>query len=102
MDGPVVTAAKAALEKGNVNLILPWAPKKAEEELKKGFERTLRMRKLGKDAKELANYWFFETIVRLHREGEGGRKRSSRIPVTYCRGGSTEKAQARYAFKGLR
>lgn len=71
MDGPVVTAAKAALEKGNVNLILPWAPKKAEEELKKGFERTLRMRKLGKDAKELANYWFFETIVRLHREGEG-------------------------------
>jgi hypothetical protein len=71
MDGPVVTAAEAALEKGNVNLILPWAPKKAEEELKKGFERTLRMRKLGKDAKELANYWFFETIVRLHREGEG-------------------------------
>ncbi len=71
MDGPIVGAAKEALEKGNVKLILPWAPKKAEDEIKKGFERTLRVRKSGKDAKELADYWFFETVVRLHREGEG-------------------------------
>jgi len=71
MDGPVVKAAKMALEKGNVNLILPWIPKKAEAELKKAFERTLRARKLGKEAAELSDYWFFETAVRLHREGEG-------------------------------
>jgi len=71
LDGPVVKAAKKALETGNVNLILPWAPKKAEPELKKAFEKTLRARKLGKDATELADYWFFETAVRLHREGEG-------------------------------
>ena len=71
MDGPVVKAARAALEKGNVNLILPWAPKKAEGEIKKAFERTVRVRKLGKEATELADYWFYETVVRLHREGEG-------------------------------
>jgi len=71
MDGPVVTAAKRALERGNVNLILPWVPKKAEAKLKKAFERTLRVRKQGKEAAELADYWFFETAVRLHREGEG-------------------------------
>ncbi len=71
MDGPVVKAATKALETGNVNLILPWVPKKAEVELKKAFEKTLRARKLGKEAKELADYWFFETAVRLHREGEG-------------------------------
>jgi len=71
MDGPVVKAAKLALESGNVNLILPWVPKKAEVELKKAFERTLRVRGLGKEAAELAYYWFFETAVRLHREGEG-------------------------------
>ncbi|MFN3622028.1 MAG: DUF6448 family protein, partial [Nitrososphaerales archaeon] len=71
MDGPVVTAAKKALETGNVNLILPWVPKKAEEELKKAFEKTLQVRKLGQEAAELADYWFFETAVRLHREGEG-------------------------------
>lgn len=71
MDGPVVMAAKKALEAGNVNLILPWVPKEAEDELKKAFERTLRVRKLSKEAAELADYWFFETAVRLHREGEG-------------------------------
>jgi len=71
MDGPVVKAAKMALETGNVNLILPWVHKKAEDELKKAFDRTLRARRQGKEAKELADYWFFETAVRLHREGEG-------------------------------
>ena len=71
MDGPVVKAAKLALEKGTVNLILPWVPKKGEDELKEAFERTLLVRKMGKEAKELADYWFFETAVRVHREGEG-------------------------------
>jgi hypothetical protein len=71
MDGPVVKAAQRALETENVNLILPWVPKKAEVELRKAFEKTLRARKLGKEARELADYWFFETAVRLHREGEG-------------------------------
>lgn len=71
LDGPVVTAAKAALKAGNVNLILPWAPKKAEGKIKRAFEKTLRVRKLSKAAADLADYWFFETVVRLHREGEG-------------------------------
>lgn len=71
IDGPVVTAAKKALETENINLILPWVPKKAEAELKKAFEKTLKARKSGKDAAEVADYWFFETAVRLHREGEG-------------------------------
>lgn len=70
MDGPVVKTSKIALDTGNVNLILPWVPEKGEDELKKAFERTLRVRKLGKEAKELADFWFFETAVRLHRAGE--------------------------------
>lgn len=71
LDGPVVKAARMALEKGNVNLILPWVPKRAEAELKDAFEKSLRVRKLGKEAADFADYWFFETAVRLHREGEG-------------------------------
>ena len=71
MDGPVVKAAKKALEKGDVRIILPWAPKEAEGEIKKAFDKTLLVRKQGKEAKELADYWFFETVVRLHRAGEG-------------------------------
>ena len=71
MNGPVVRAAIEALEKGNVNLILPWAPKDVEEEIKKAFQKTVAARKLGKDAKDVADVWFFETVVRLHRAGEG-------------------------------
>jgi hypothetical protein len=71
LDGPVVRAAKTALAKGNVNYILPWVPKKAESELRKAFDKTVQARKQGKEAMEVADYWFFETAVRLHREGEG-------------------------------
>jgi len=71
LDGPVVKAAKLALERENVNLILPWVPKGAERELKKVFRKVLPVRKLGTKASEVADYWFFETAVRLHREGEG-------------------------------
>ncbi len=71
MDGPVVKAAKEALEKEDVNIILPWAPKEAENEISRAFDKTISVRKLGNQAGELADYWFFETIVRLHREGEG-------------------------------
>jgi len=71
MDGPVVKAARKALETGNVNFILPWVPQKAEGALKKTFGKTLRARRLGREAADLADYWLFETTVRLHREGEG-------------------------------
>lgn len=71
MDGPVVTAAREALEKNNVNLILPWAPEVAESEIKDAFKKTIAARRLGNEAKAVADTWFFETVVRLHRAGEG-------------------------------
>jgi len=70
-DGPVVNAAIKSLETGNVNLILIWVPKEAEKELKEAFEKTLHARKQGKDARIVADDWFFETAIRLHRAGEG-------------------------------
>ncbi len=71
MDGPVVEAARRALETGNVNFILPWAPEGVEDELKQAFDKAIRIRGLGEEASSLADYWFFETAVRLHRAGEG-------------------------------
>jgi len=71
LGGPVVTAAKKALETGNVNLVLIWVQKKDEAEIKKAFEKTLAVRKLGPAAAELADMYFFETLVRIHRAGEG-------------------------------
>jgi len=71
MDGPVVTAAKQALETGDVNPVLIWVSKKDETEIKNAFQKTLVVRKLNPEAKELADMYFFETLVRIHRAGEG-------------------------------
>jgi len=70
-DGPVVMAAKKSLEKGDVNYVLIWVQKKDEADIKKAFEKTMGVRKLNPDAKEMADHYFFETLVRIHRAGEG-------------------------------
>ena len=71
LDGPVVGAARKALETGNVNYALIWVGPKDEAELRSAFRQTLAVRKLGPEARELADRQLFETLVRLHRTGEG-------------------------------
>ncbi len=71
MDGPVVKAAQKALAAGNVNLVLIWVQKTDEAEIRKAFDQTMTVRKLSPEAKALADRYFFETLVRLHRAGEG-------------------------------
>lgn len=71
IDGPVAKAALAALETGNVNLALPYAPVMAESEIRAAFAQSLKVRVLGPEAKTLADRAFIETTVRLHRAGEG-------------------------------
>lgn len=71
IDGPVAQAALAALDTGNVNLVLPYAPVTAEAEIKAAFTQSLKVRTLGPEAKMLADRIFTETTVRLHRAGEG-------------------------------
>lgn len=71
MDGPVVRAAQAALAKGDVNRVLIWVRKDDEAEIRRAFERTVSLRKLSPQARELADTYFFETLVRIHRAGEG-------------------------------
>jgi hypothetical protein len=69
--GPVVTSARAALEQRNLQPLLKWVKPGAEAELKSAFDITLRVRTEGGAARELADRYFFETAVRLHRAGEG-------------------------------
>lgn len=71
LDGPVVRAAQRALAERNVNYALIWVRQEEEPEIKRVFEGTLVVRQLGPEAKELADLYFFETLVRLHRAGEG-------------------------------
>jgi hypothetical protein len=71
LDGPVVNAAQRALATGNVNHALAWVQREAEPEIKLAFAKTLAVRKLNGGAQDLADRYFFETLVRLHRAGEG-------------------------------
>jgi hypothetical protein len=71
MDGPVVIAAKQALEKEDINLILPYVKENASADVKLAFEKALHARKAGPAAREVADLYFYETAVRLHRAGEG-------------------------------
>jgi hypothetical protein len=71
MDGPVVKAAQKALETGNVSLVLIWVQPKDEAEIRQTFERTRTVRQMSAQARELADRYFFETLVRVHRAGEG-------------------------------
>jgi hypothetical protein len=71
MDGPVVRDARKALESGNINMVLIWVQEDDEGEISDAFERTLAVRNLSPEAKALADQYFFETLVRVHRAGEG-------------------------------
>jgi hypothetical protein len=71
LDGPVARAVEKALETGNVNPVLAYAPAAAEAEIRAGFEKSRKVRGLGAAARALADQAFMETVIRLHRAGEG-------------------------------
>ena len=71
MDGPLIKDAKIALNTNNVNYVLKWVQPENETEIKEAFSLAMKVRKLGVDAQNLADKYFFETVVRLHRSGEG-------------------------------
>lgn len=71
MKGPIIPEALAALEKGDVTPVLKWVLPKDEAEIKAAFAKALVVRAKGPEAKELADQYFLETYVRVHRAGEG-------------------------------
>lgn len=71
LDGPVVTAARSALQSGKIEPVLAWVQPADESEIRDAFARARAVRKGGKEAGALADRWFFETVVRVHRAGEG-------------------------------
>lgn len=71
LDGPVVEAARRALEARDPAYVLIWVHERAETEIRTAFEQTLAVRALTPQARDLADRFFFETVVRVHRAGEG-------------------------------
>jgi hypothetical protein len=69
MDGPVVQAAVRALEADDVDLVLPYVKAEDEEEVRTAFARASAARRHA-DAREVADLYFFDTVVRVHRRGE--------------------------------
>ena len=60
LDGPVVKAAQKALATNNVNLVLIWAQKESEPELRAVFQQTMAVRKLSPEGRALADRNLFE------------------------------------------
>jgi hypothetical protein len=71
LDGPVVADARLALERGDPTPILKWIAPADEPEIRAAFARTLAVRAQGTEARELADMYLFETLVRVHRASEG-------------------------------
>ena len=64
-NGPVMRAAKMALETGNANYILIWVPEESENTLKNLIEKTCCERSSRKNIQNLAINWYFQTVSRL-------------------------------------
>jgi Family of unknown function (DUF6448) len=71
LDGPVVSAARIALQTGDLNRVLIWVRPEDVGEIRRVFNEALATRKLGPQPQEMADRYFFETLVRIHRAGEG-------------------------------
>lgn len=70
-DGPAVKDGRRALATANINYALKWVHPEGEDEVRAVFEKALRVRVLGPDAAEVADRLFLETLIRVHRAGEG-------------------------------
>lgn len=70
LDGPVVKAAARALEAEHVDVILPYVKADGEDEVRTAFALVLEARR-EPAAREVADRYFYETVVRVHRRGEG-------------------------------
>ena len=71
MNGPLIKDARLAIAQNNINYAFKWVSSKNEAEIKDAFKLMMKVRETGPEGKELAEKYFFETLVRIHRTGEG-------------------------------
>ena len=71
LDGPVIKDARSALEKKDITPVLKWVQTKDEAQLQKVFKQALVAAKKGTKDQEQSEHHFFETLVKIHRAGEG-------------------------------
>ncbi len=94
LDGPVVADARQALAKSDITPLLKWVSVDDENKIRTAFQKTLEVRKLSEQSRELADMYFFGTLVRIHRAGEGA-------PYTGLKPGSAVDPAVALADKAL-
>jgi len=65
LDGPVIQDARKALESRDVTPVLKWVREKDEKAVRSVFQQALKTKQPAAERK------FFETLVKVHRAGEG-------------------------------
>src|SRR5699024_73461 len=70
-DGPVIKDALKAFDENKVDYVLKWVEEEHETEIKSLFSKTIRFKSADKEIYQILEKHFLETLVRLHREGEG-------------------------------
>lgn len=70
-DGPVIRDALKALENNDVGLVMKWVDAKHEKVITDLFEKTMKYKSGDEEVYNLLEKYFLETLVRVHREGEG-------------------------------
>jgi hypothetical protein len=65
LKGPVVTAAKEALARGEITPVPRWIKPENEADVREAFRKALAVRGKGAEAQELADTYFFETLPTL-------------------------------------
>jgi hypothetical protein len=71
MDGPVVQDAQRAFAQGSVDPVLKWVGEADEEAIHSAFDMAVAVRGESEAAMEVADRYFLETLIRLHRATEG-------------------------------
>lgn len=71
MDGPVVSAARRALDARDPAMVLAYVPEDGETEVGQAFQAVAAIRDQSAAVRAVADRYFFETVVRVHRAGEG-------------------------------
>jgi len=71
LDGPVAKDAQQALAKGDITPVLKWVKGNDEQKIRKSFAMAQAAAGKGGNKRAAAEHHFLETLVKVHRAGEG-------------------------------
>ena len=71
LDGPVIKDAQRALAAKDITPVLKWISSEDQAEVARVFQTAMDIRTKSDEVRKVADTYFFETLVRIHRKSEG-------------------------------